>query len=80
MADPDLRFSQNVPGPLFVDENCIDCDLCRERVPEIFRRDDVGAHSFVARQPLSEKESAACREALEDCPADAIGLELAVTS
>lgn len=80
MAEPDLRFPQNAAGPFYVDDSCIDCDLCRERVPSVFHRDDEGAHSFVARQPVGEEETEACREALADCPADAIGVDSPVSA
>lgn len=73
MADPDDRFEQNAPGSFYVDEQCIDCDLCRERVPAVFARDDDGGHSYVSRQPEPGEETEACLEALADCPVEAIG-------
>ena len=73
MAEYSYRFENNVPGSYYVDENCIDCDLCRERAPELFHRHDQEAHSFVARQPKTEEEIALCEDALESCPVEAIG-------
>lgn len=73
MATYQDRFEDNARGSYFVDDTCIDCDLCRERAPEIFRRNDEDAHSFVAIQPGTPDEIALCEEALEDCPMEAIG-------
>jgi ferredoxin len=73
MADPTKKVPGNAPGPFYVDRECIDCDLCREIAPESFERNEDEAFSFVHRQPASEEELARCREALENCPVEAIG-------
>ena len=73
MADYEDRFPDNSAGNYYVDDQCIDCDLCRERAPEIFLRNDEGAHSFVGRQPVTEEEVLLCEDALDSCPVDAIG-------
>lgn len=36
MADVTNKFSENVPGRYYVDDQCIDCDQCRETAPECF--------------------------------------------
>ena len=58
-----------------MDRQCIDCDLCRQMVPDIFKRNWAGdcSHSYVARQPVSEGETALCNDALDACPVQAIG-------
>jgi ferredoxin len=73
MADKTRKVPENVPGRYYVDETCIDCDLCRESAPGNFLRFDPGRHSFVALQPRDPTEEAACRSALEECPVEAIG-------
>jgi ferredoxin len=73
MANYNDRYPDNISGAFYVDDNCIDCDLCRERAPEIFVRNDFEAHSFVIRQPATPEEIAICEEALDSCPAEAIG-------
>ena len=73
MADPTIKVPENAPGPFYVDETCIDCDLCRETAPENFRRNEDGRRSFVTRQPEGPEEEAACRSAMEECPVEAIG-------
>ncbi|MDR2576903.1 MAG: ferredoxin [Puniceicoccales bacterium] len=73
MADKQDKWPENVPGEFYVDDQCIDCDLCREIAPEIFKREDNGGYSYVARQPQTNEEKELAREALESCPVGAIG-------
>lgn len=73
MATFDDRYPDNVPGKFYVDDQCIDCDLCRETAPENFTRNDDGGHSYVYKQPDSEEQLALCVEAMEGCPVEAIG-------
>ena len=73
MADVANKFRQNVSGRFYVDDQCIDCDLCRETAPTNFARDPDGGHSFVHKQPENAEEEALCREAMEGCPVEAIG-------
>ena len=51
MADVANRYPQNVAGLFYVDDQCIDCDLCRETAPANFTRDDDGGHTYVLKQP-----------------------------
>jgi ferredoxin len=73
MADNKDRLPQNVPGRWYVDSNCIDCDLCRETAPTVFRRDDDGGNSIVFHQPETEEEIRLAEEARNGCPVEAIG-------
>ena len=73
MADTENKYAQNAPGPFYVDDQCIDCDLCRETAPANFTRWDDGGHSSVYKQPDTPEEEALCREALQGCPVEAIG-------
>jgi len=72
-ADPNARVEENAPGPFYVDSNCIDCDVCRDAAPANFTRSFKHAYSYVSKQPGDETERAACQEALEACPVEAIG-------
>lgn len=72
MADVTSKWPENVPGKFYVDEQCIDCDLCRETAPDFFDRCDDG-YSFVKKQPKTDAEVELCVEALEGCPVEAIG-------
>jgi ferredoxin len=73
MADAANRYPENVPGKYYVDNQCIDCDLCRETAPDNFKRNDDGGYSYIFKQPASPDEEARCKEAKEGCPVEAIG-------
>ena len=73
MANKDQKYEKNVPGKYYVDNGCIDCDLCRETAPDNFARDEDGGYSFVVKQPTSPQEEDQCRQAMEGCPVEAIG-------
>jgi ferredoxin len=73
MADVANKYAENVPGKFYVDDQCIDCDLCRETAPANFKRNDDGGHSYVYKQPESPEEEGLCKEAMEGCPVEAIG-------
>ena len=73
MADRTLKTPNNVPGPFYVDETCIDCDLCRETAPQFFRRDEVEGVTYVWKQPATAEECTLAEEALQSCPTDTIG-------
>ena len=73
MADKSTKWPQNVPGPYYVDEDCIDCNLCSEIAPDNFTIEMDEGHDFVFKQPETEEEEALCKEALESCPVEAIG-------
>ena len=73
MADNTDKVEGNVDGQFYVDTNCIDCDLCRQTAPENFERDEDEGYSFVIKQPESPEEEEQCREAIEECPVEAIG-------
>jgi len=73
MADAANKYAENVDGKFYVDDQCIDCDLCRETAPANFKRNDDGGHSYVYKQPESPEEEALCKEAMEGCPVEAIG-------
>ena len=73
MADKENKLPSQPEGKYYVDDQCIDCNLCRETAPENFKRDDDNGWSFVYKQPENEEEEKLCVEALEACPVEAIG-------
>src|SRR5215469_14317115 len=73
MADVANKYPENTGGKYYVDNQCIDCDLCRETAPDNFKRNDDGGYSFVYKQPENPDEEARCKEAKEGCPVEAIG-------
>lgn len=73
MADIANKYVESVPGKFYVDNQCIDCDLCREHAPANFKRHDDGGYSYVFEQPTTPEGEALCRLAMEGCPVEAIG-------
>lgn len=73
MAELENKYSDNVEGSYYVDDQCIDCDLCRETAPNNFTRQEDEGYSYVYKQPDNDEEKAECEEAMEGCPVEAIG-------
>jgi ferredoxin len=73
MADIANRYPDNATGKYYVDNQCIDCDLCRETAPNNFARNTDGGYSYVSKQPASPEEASQCEEAKGSCPVEAIG-------
>src|SRR3569832_330284 len=71
MADVANKYPENMAGKYYVDNQCIDCDLCRETAPDNFKRNEDGGYSFVYKQPENRDEEARCKEAKEGCPVEA---------
>lgn len=66
------RYPLNVPGKFYVDDQCTDCDLCREYAPDNIRRDDRYGHYYVYRQPQTKAEVAAVMKGARGCPTQAV--------
>jgi ferredoxin len=73
VADKSKKWSDNMTGRYYVDDQCIDCDACRTEAPDHFRRQDDSGFSYVYNQPITPEEEATCQAALEACPVEAIG-------
>ena len=74
MARRELAVAENVPGDLFVDESCIECDTCRELAPDVFGSLDSG-QSFVRVQPGDDATWRRALHAVVSCPTSSIGAE-----
>jgi ferredoxin len=73
MADSDLKWEENEPGPYYVDQNCIAAKYCLSVAPDNFRMEEGGGHAYVCRQPSSPEEEEAVRDAVSGCPVNAVG-------
>mgnify|MGYP000648257758 CR=1 FL=1 len=73
MADKNNKFSQNIDGQFYVDDQCIACDACVMEATNYFEMNDDEGHAFVKKQPTTEEALSECMTALELCPVDAIG-------
>jgi len=71
MALQTQRRAENVAGDFFVDQSCIDCDLCRQIAPDTFNRS--GEQSAVYQQPATQEAQLAALKALITCPTASIG-------
>src|SRR5206468_6940717 len=71
MANPNRAYADNVSGNFFVDDTCIDCDLCRQVAPSVFKEESD--HSVVHQQPRSADETHRAAMALVACPTGSIG-------
>ena len=71
MANPAKRVGENVPGAMFVDATCIDCDACRQIAPATFG--EARTTSYVRQQPSNEAEQRQAWRALVSCPTGSIG-------
>src|SRR5437773_3855093 len=71
MANADHAYPENAPGNFFVDDTCIDCDLCRQIAPSVFK--EHSDHSVVFHQPESATETHRAAMALVACPTASIG-------
>ncbi len=73
MASKENKIEKNVDGVFYVDDQCIDCDLCRSTAPDNFTTEDDLGFSYVYKQPETDDERELCVEAMENCPVEAIG-------
>ena len=55
------------------EETCIGCGLCAETCPEVFEMNDDKVRVKVDEVPEDVAET--CKEAVEDCPVEAIQVE-----
>ncbi len=73
MADQEDRYPENVPGPFYVDNNCIVCAQCVQTAPDNFKFAWGDKYAYVYKQPENEEEITKCSQALDSCPVNAIG-------
>ena len=70
------RLPGNVGGRFYTTEGCDGCAYCASIAPENFDYRKETNTYFVSRQPRTAAEEDEMLEALEDCPVDAICLDL----
>jgi ferredoxin len=62
MADVANRYPENALCRYYVDSQCIDCNLCRQTVPNNFARDEESGTFFRIRTTTDGKEEAHVRK------------------
>lgn len=73
MANKDNKAPGNISGKYYVDDQCIDCGLCRATADDFFGYDSDSGCACVIKQPSNDEENDVCVEAMEQCPVSAIG-------
>lgn len=73
MADKSMTWEDNVPGSWYVDKNCILCGVCIDVAPNNFKEAESSDHAFIVKQPSGDEEISACKDAMDQCPVEAIG-------
>ena len=66
MADIANKYAENVSGKFYCDDQCIDCDLCRETAPANFTRSDDGGYSYVFKHRLPRRRTRFARKPWKD--------------
>lgn len=79
MSNKNMKNPLNVAGKFYcTDSNdttgqgCISCGVCYSMAPKHFKSDDMGC-AYVANQPQTAEEIAACEDAMNSCPVQSIG-------
>ncbi|RAP33645.1 ferredoxin [Candidatus Marinamargulisbacteria bacterium SCGC AG-439-L15] len=70
-----VQQAENVPGPFFVDSNCIACDTCTNIASDYFTLTEDYDHAFLYKQPTHPVEIERCHKALQSCPVAAINFK-----
>ncbi len=73
MAEKSRRLDYNVAGAYYVDDQCINCGVCMEIAPDIFKSNDDEGFAYVAAQPTDAASTDLARDSLESCPVESIG-------
>jgi ferredoxin len=73
MAEKANKYPENAPGKYYVDNQCIDCDLCRQTAPNNYGHNEQKGYSFVSKQASNADEQKAMAESKDACPVSAIG-------
>ena len=66
------RLPKNVAGKYYTVDDCDGCAYCAAVAPENFEFDKATNTYFIGRQPVGKKEEEVVREAMDDCPVDAV--------
>lgn len=72
MANRKNQHPSNIPGPLFTDLTCIDCETCFHIGPELFK--EKSDKSVVIKQPENLEEWKKAKRAILSCPTNSIGV------
>ncbi len=71
-SDETKKLPTNVSGKYYTTEECDGCAYCAAVAPDNFEFDKPTNTYFVGKQPVDSEEEDLVRDAMEDCPVDAI--------
>ena len=74
------KLPANVPGKFYTTEECDGCAYCAAVAPDNFEFDKPTNTYFVGKQPENSEEEDMIRDAMDDCPVDAIRSAEALSS
>ncbi len=66
------KLPKNVPGKYYTTDECDGCAYCAAVAPDNFEFEKNTNTYFLGRQPADQTEEEVVREAMDDCPVDAI--------
>ena len=67
-----MKHPQNAEGKFWIDQEvCVACSTCFGEAPNNIKLDDARGTSYVYKQPETDEELHAVREAVELCPVEA---------
>jgi len=75
MANPNDKAQKNISGKFYVDNSCVGCGQCLSIASDCFAEDPDAGGIYVKQQPTSAASIAACQEAINSCPVEAIGAD-----
>ncbi len=68
-----MKHPQNAEGVFWIDQEvCVACAVCYAEAPANIRFDDQRGVSYVYKQPETDDELSAVREAVSMCPVEAV--------
>lgn len=79
MHDDATKLPLNVDGKYYTTDECDGCAYCAAVAPDNFEFDKPTNTYFVGKQPVDAEEEELVRDAMEDCPLDAIRINVGET-
>ena len=71
MVNINEMTKENIPGKFYVKNSCVGCGMCTDSASDYFKLNEEG-YACVYKQPSNDDENKICKEALENCPVNAI--------
>jgi ferredoxin len=76
MEDDATKLPKNAEGKYYTTDECDGCAYCAAVAPDNFEFDKPTNTYYVGKQPVDVEEEELVRDAMEDCPLDAIRITI----